>query len=46
MCTECVLSAFDEAFYIREKNNTAEKCVTLLDGDVSLKNVSPYLTVT
>jgi hypothetical protein len=36
----CVLSALDEAFYVREKYNTAEKCVTPLDGDVNLKNIS------
>jgi len=40
MCTVCVLSALDEAFYLPEKYNTAEKCVTPFDGDVNLKNVS------
>jgi hypothetical protein len=35
-----VLSALDVTFYVREKYNTTEKCVTPLDGDVNLKNIN------
>ena len=34
------LEFFDEAFYLREKYNTSEKCVIPFDGDVNLKNLS------